>query len=66
MANPLPEGLVLGVALGDQAVPVLGLVFDKLVVAVVPGVAQGAPYEAQILKQLDPVLGERGSASPLF
>ena len=56
--NPPPEGLVLGVALGDQAVPVLVLVFDKLVVAVVPGVALGAPFEAQILKLLDPFLGE--------
>ena len=36
----------------------LVLVFDKLVVAVVPGVVLGAPFEAQILKQLDPFLGE--------
>ena len=58
LVNPLPEGLVVGVALGDQAVPVLGLVYVKLVVAVVPGVVLGAPFEAQILKQLDPFLGE--------
>ena len=58
VGNPLPEGLVLGVAPGDQAVPVLGLVFDKLDVAVVPGVALVAPYEAHLAKQLDPFLGE--------
>ena len=56
--NPRPEGLVLGVYAWDQAVLVLGLVFEKLAVAVVPGVALGAPYEAHLAKQLDPCLGE--------
>ena len=36
VVDPLPEGLVLRVSGGDQAVLVLGLVFEKLVVAVVP------------------------------
>ena len=36
VGNPRPEGLVLRVSGGDQAVLVLGLVFEKLVVAVVP------------------------------
>ena len=58
VVNPRPEGLVLGVYAWDQAVLVLGLVYDKLVVAVVPGVALGAPYEAHLVKQLDPFLGE--------
>ena len=35
--DPRPEGLVVGVVLGDQAVVVLVLVYVKLVVAVVPG-----------------------------
>ena len=56
--DPRPEGLVLGVSFGDQAVLVLGLVFEKLVVAVVPGAALAAPYEAHLAKQLDPFLGE--------
>ena len=58
LANPRPEGLVLRVVPGDQAVLVLVLVFEKLAVAVVPGVALGAPYEAHLAKQLDPCLGE--------
>ena len=37
VVNPRPEGLVLGVYAWDQAVLVLGLVFEKLAVAVVPG-----------------------------
>ena len=41
--DPRPEGLVLGVLFGDQAVLVLVLVFEKLVVAVVPGVAIDSP-----------------------
>ena len=36
----------------------LVLVFEKLAVAVVPGVALGAPYEARLAKDLDPCLGE--------
>ena len=56
--NPRPEGLVLRVSGGDQAVLVLGLVFEKLAVAVVPGVAIDSPYEAHLAKQLDPCLGE--------
>ena len=37
VGNPRPEGLVLGVYAWDQAVLVLGLVFEKLAVEVVPG-----------------------------